>query len=128
MSFLENFTACTTEPMQTETEEVAFQNVGIQFYHHLEKTKKRVKKKNTSLSSPSLQAAFSQLIKINKLAQDCHYEKLSLHLNESIVELKKVIQDRKQTKITDFFGTQPSKKRQMRIIKAEKLNRFELVN
>lgn len=114
--------------MQTETEEATFQNFGLQFYHHLEKTKKRVKKKITTLSSPSHQAALSQLIKINKLAQDCHYEKLSLHLNESIVELKKVIQDRKQTKITDFFGTQPAKKRQIRIIKAEKLNKFDLVN
>lgn len=114
--------------MPTEPEEIGFQNVSIQFYHHLEKAKKRVKKKNVSLSSPSHQVALSQLIKINKLAQDCHYEKLALHLNESIVELKKVIQDQKQTKITDFFGTQTAKKRQIRIIKSEKINQFEIVN
>lgn len=105
--------------MPTEPEEIGIQNVSIKFYHHLEKAKKRVKKKNSSVPCPSYEVALSQLNKINKLAQDCHYEKLALHLSESIVEMKKVIQDRKQTRITDFFGTQPAKKRQMRIIKAE---------
>lgn len=106
---------------------MATQNVSIKFYHHHEKTKKQVKKKNI-LSTPTHQVALSQLIKINKLAQDCRYEKLALYLSESIVELKKVIHDQKQTKITDFFRIHPAKKRQIRIVNVEELNKFEIVN
>lgn len=107
----ENFISCT-ETNVTQNEEVD-PNYEIQFYHHLEKQKKRVKKKPTSLISH--EEALENLLKIKKLAESSKGSQLlNQHIDDSITELNRIIEDRKygrQTKITDFFSRH---KRQMR--------------
>lgn len=101
----ENFISCT-EFVQTPQPEEIDPNYEIQFYHHLEKAKKKNKKK-TNINHLD---ALNQLIKIKKLAESSKgSETLKKHIESSIEELEKIIEDRKfgvQSKITQFFKVQ----------------------
>lgn len=101
----ENFVSCT-EANTSKSEEID-PNYEITFYHHIEKNKSK-KSRPKKVLPVNHDDALKQLLNIKKLAESSKGSiALSKHIDDSIVELKKIIEDRKhgrQTKITDFFG------------------------